>query len=178
MPRCLALFRAINVGGRTVKMDRLRALLAELPLADVETYIASGNALFTTRAADTAALESRIERHLERALGFAVETFVRTPDEMAAVAARAPFDDLADGHTLHVLFTRAPLDDAARARVAALDGDYDSFAVHGREVWWRTRGRSSDSKLTPAKLERALGMPATARNVTTVRALAERLAGR
>ena len=48
MTRWVALLRAINVGGRTVKMDRLRALFEELRYANVETFIASGNVLFDT----------------------------------------------------------------------------------------------------------------------------------
>ena len=49
----------------------------------------------------------------------------------------------------------------------------DEFHVHGREVYWLCRGRTSDSKFSGALLEKALGMPATFRNVTTVRKLAD-----
>ena len=46
MTRHIAFLRAINITGRTIKMDRLRALFAELGLANVATFIASGNVLF------------------------------------------------------------------------------------------------------------------------------------
>ena len=46
MPRYIALLRAINVGGHTVKMDHLRRLFEALDLAAVETFIASGNVVF------------------------------------------------------------------------------------------------------------------------------------
>lgn len=60
MSRYIALLRAINVGGHTVKMDRLRTLFAQVGLANVETFIASGNVIFDTPIQDTRALEQRI----------------------------------------------------------------------------------------------------------------------
>ena len=48
MPRYVAFLRAINVGGHIVKMDQLRKLFTQLGLTDVETFIASGNVLFTS----------------------------------------------------------------------------------------------------------------------------------
>ena len=88
--RYIALLRAVNVGGRTVKMDRLRALFEEMKLRNVETFIASGNVIFESTASE-AALESRIEKHLMKSLGFAVPALVRSAPDFAAVAARVPF---------------------------------------------------------------------------------------
>ena len=51
----------------------------------------------------------------------------------------------------------------------------DAFHVHGRELYWR-RTRMSDSKVTGKQLERAIGMPFTMRNVTTLRRLAAKYA--
>lgn len=178
MPRYVAFLRAINVGGRVVKMERLRAILGALPLTDVETHIASGNAIFDARARDAAALERRIEAALEEALGYRVDTFVRTLAELAAVARHRPFGEVADGDAILVHFTRAPLDGAAAARLAALATGTDDFHHHGREVWWRRHGgRVSDSTVTPARLEKALGMPATGRNLNTVEAIVARWGG-
>ena len=74
MTSYVALLRAINITGRTIKMDRLRALFAELGLANVATFIASGNVLFDADGA-AEALETRIEAHLQDALGYEVATF-------------------------------------------------------------------------------------------------------
>ena len=40
MPRCIAFLRAVNVAGRFVKMEALRAAFEALGLADVSTVIA------------------------------------------------------------------------------------------------------------------------------------------
>ena len=182
MPRLVALLRAINVGGHVVTMERLRALFADLPLANVESFIASGNVIFDAPPRTAApALESRIERSLGDALGYAVDTFLRTPAELAAAADARPFgarDPLDDGHALTVIFAKATLPAEAHERLRALATDDDEFAIVGREAYWLRRGgRVSESKVTNAKIERALGGPATARNVTTVRKLAAKYAG-
>ena len=54
----------------------------------------------------------------------------------------------------------------------ALRTDNDAIVVVGREVHW-LRCEPTASKLANGHLERALGMPATFRNITTVRKLAE-----
>jgi uncharacterized protein (DUF1697 family) len=174
VPRYIAFLRAINVGGHVVKMDRLRALFEALRFRNVETFIASGNVLFDARSEDAAALEQRIERHLEKELGYAVATFLRTPPQLAAVAAHQPFPDLDSSHPLYVGFLKSPPPDERRAALLALRSDVDDFRVHDRELYWRLRVKLlTESKVTGAKLERAIG-PTTLRNVTTVRKLAEK----
>jgi uncharacterized protein (DUF1697 family) len=178
--RYVAFMRALNVGGRIVKMDRLRALFEELGFANVATYIASGNVIFDSPEADAGRLESTINAHLETSLGYTVGTYVRTPAELAQVAAHRPFaaDDLdAPGHTLYVNFLPHALSADAVAKLMALRTPVDDFAVHGREMYWLCRTRMSDSTITGPQLQRALGVPVTSRNLNTVRKLAEKYAG-
>jgi uncharacterized protein (DUF1697 family) len=180
MPRYVALLRAINVGGRNVRMAELCALFEQARLTDVQSVIASGNVLFASRSGDAAALEQRIQTALRKGLGYDVATFVRTAGELDAVVAHDPFDakdPVLESDTLHVIFTRAPIDRARAERILALGTDYDEFHVFGREVFWRTRGRSSDSPIKPGAFARAFGDPGTARNITTVRKLAAKLRG-
>lgn len=149
-----------------------------MKLSNVRSVIASGNVLFDTRVSDAAALESRIETALRKALGYDVETFLRTPEELDALAAHDPFaatDPVLEGHRVHVLFTRSPITAVEKKQLLALATDYDDFAVFGREIYWRTRGNSSDSTITPAMFGRAFKGPTTARNVNTVRKLADKL---
>jgi len=178
MPCYVALLRAINVGGHVVKMDALRAHFDAMGFTDVATFIASGNVLFTASgagAASPATLERRIAQRLEGELGYAVETFLRTPAQVAAAAAHEPFGALAPGDNRYVGFLAAPLDAAGRRALAAFNTEVDDFAAHGGEVHWRCRVRSSDSTFTIKKFEKAIGRAATFRNVTTVRKLAAQL---
>lgn len=175
MPRYIAFLRAINVGGHVVKMDRLRALFAGLGFSGVETFIASGNVVFDSPKADAATLEKRISRELAKELGYDTAVFLRTPAEVAAVAALEPFGDLG-GDSLYVSFLPSAPSEAARKALMTFRSEIDDFRVEGRQVYWLCRGRMMDSRFSGALLEKTIGMPATARNITTVRKLAEKYA--
>ena len=179
MQRYVAFLRALNVGGHTVKMDHLRSLFEALGFERVESFIASGNIIFDAPSKDEAALEKRIEQHLQASLGYAVATFLRTPDEVAAAADFRPFpgaDPVPEGHSLNVIFLKSEPGKEAREKVEALRTEYDGLRVHGRELYWWAHGRSSDSPIKPGAFEKAVG-PGTSRNVTTVRKLAQKYAG-
>jgi uncharacterized protein (DUF1697 family) len=170
----IALLRAINVGGHTVSMERLRSLFAELGYKNVRTLIASGNVVFEAGAKKATVVESAVEKHLEKSLGYKVTTFVRTPDEIAAVVAHEPFPRsmIDNAHALWIAFLKdAPSTDAAR-KLSTLRCATDDFHIHGRELYWLRRVTSSESKIAGNAVERALGAPLTARNVTTVKKLA------
>ena len=178
MQRSIALLRAINVGGHTVKMDQLRSLFAALGYANVTTYIASGNVIFETPPTGTEALEAQIERHLRDALGYEVITFIRTVEELATIADYAPFPPSDQAvHGLYVSFLKAPLSDAVQQKLLALGSATDEFHVHGREFYWLCRIRLSDSPLfTGTLLAKTVGVPSTMRNITTVKKLAAKYA--
>ena len=93
MPKLVAFLRAINVGGHTVSMDTLRREFEAIGLKDVETFIASGNVVFTAPPGKTTALERKIEKRLHDSLGYEVRTFIRTEAEVAAIAGYKPFED-------------------------------------------------------------------------------------
>jgi uncharacterized protein (DUF1697 family) len=171
--RYVAFLRAINVGGHVVKMDRLRAEFEALKLRDVETFIASGNVLFTAADDNAAALEQRIERRLEQTFGYGVATFLRTPEELAAIVANEPFADRETGAILWVGFLKSSVPAEHRDRLLALRSDANDFLTRDREAYWLRRV-TPDMKVlaTGAKLEKSLGGPVTFRNVTTVRKLA------
>ena len=72
-------------------MSRLRVLFEELGFDEVETFIASGNVVFSSKIRDTSQLESRIAKHLEASLGYGVDTFVRAAEEVAGIGSAKAF---------------------------------------------------------------------------------------
>ena len=176
MPRLFAFLRAINVGGRVVTMDVLRGHFEGLGFTTVESFIASGNIIFTTRSRDHAALPARIEAHLHRTLGYEVHTFLRTEAEVDAVVKYRPFSppELEAAGALCVGFMAAPLATATAKAVDALRTDIDEFRVHGREIYWLCRKRQSDSKFNNNLFEKTIRGRATFRSMTTMTKLAAR----
>ena len=175
MPVYVAFLRALNVGGaNVVKMDRLRKIFEETGASDVETVIASGNVVFTSSSKSEKALGAKIAARLEDALGYEVATFLRTPEELAAIASRNPFGRI-DQAALYVGFlTEAPVAPAVRA-LRDCASEVDDFRVAGREVYWLCRTSFSRTKFSGAKLEKILQAATTLRNITTVRRIAGKL---
>ena len=168
MSKYVAFLRAINVGGHTVKMDQLRRLFEGDGFANVETFIASGNVIFDSTARTAKSLEKQIESVLQKALGYPVTTFLRSIPEVA---------DIANYHVgpegaLYVAFLPDPPGGASVKQLLAFQTEIDTFEVRKREVYWHCSARFSDSKFSGALLEKTLAMPATIRNITTIRKLA------
>ena len=174
MSKYVALLRAINVGGHTVKMGHLRSLFEAMGFANVETFIASGNVIFDSKSGNTKALERKIEKHLRETLGYEVATFVRATSELKAVSAYRPFSDSElNQYVLYIGFVADRPGDQAKQKLLSYCGEIDDLHVQGREVYWLCRTtKMSDSKFSGAVLEKILGMQATFRNSTTVRKIA------
>jgi uncharacterized protein (DUF1697 family) len=177
MFRYVALLRAINVGGRFVKMAVLRTRFEQLGLEKVQTYIQSGNVLFSSPKADKAALEAQIEAQLAKAFGFTVDTIIRREDEMRALVGKRPFppETIPDDATLYISFLKTEPNDELRQKLLAQSSQMDEFHLDGTHLFWLYRRHLGKSKFTNGKVERVLKMPATRRNLKTVHKLADML---
>ncbi|MFE2915661.1 DUF1697 domain-containing protein [Kitasatospora indigofera] len=123
----IAFLRAVNVGGRTVKMERLRELFTELRLEEVRSYIQSGNVFFRTGERDRAALTRRIEQHLEASLGYPVPAMLRTVEEVADLLDAEPFagHEAGPDTRLVVVFLSEPLPEGYELPQRSAKGDYE-----------------------------------------------------
>lgn len=169
--RWVALLRAINVGKRLVKMDRLKAIFAEIGFSEVETFIASGNVIFSASPKPQAELESLIEGHLERALGFSVPTFLRRPAELRTIIDSQPYDPAEleqPGRMLYIDFMRSEPSEEAIERLLKLRSESDDLRVLGREVFWLAHRSMHESSVSHDRIERSLGMQGTMRNLNSV----------
>jgi uncharacterized protein (DUF1697 family) len=156
--RYIALLRGINVGGnRIIKMADLRAMFVAAGATDVETYIQSGNVVFTHWRASSAKLEERIAKDT----GFDVPVVLRTAAEWTALIDANPFTTC--GEHLHVFF----LPKATPCTVVATKPE--RYETVDREVYACLPNGLGRSKLAVA-LMKALPT-ATARNWRTVQQL-------
>jgi uncharacterized protein (DUF1697 family) len=174
MPRFIAFLRAINVGGRNVTMEKLRALFEEVGFSKVETFIASGNVIFEAPPRADATMQRKIESHLAKTLGYDVAAFVRTAAEVAAIAEDRPFGKkaMSTAAAFNVLFLAEPMSADHARSVAKFRTDIDDFRVHGREVYWLCRKKQSESTFSNNVFEKALRLRATIRGMNTIRKLA------
>lgn len=183
--RALLLLRGVNVGGhRKLPSKTLRALLQDLGLRDVQTYVQSGNAVFSLPAGttlagaeDAAALAARFVERLEATLGFDCAALVRGEAELDAIVAANPFaaQAAADPTRVHALFCAEPVDaDAVHAAFPDDEAPEQVRAGAGasnRVLYFHTPDGLGRAKRTPDRLERRLKVAITARNWRSVLAL-------
>jgi uncharacterized protein (DUF1697 family) len=174
MATYIAFLRAINVGGRFVKMADLRAGLSHKGFGEVESYIQSGNLRFTSSLRSGAAVELAVETALEELCGFTVRTIVRTPAQLGeltsyGVGLAAPLEGEL---RRYVSFLKEDPDDAFVATMNGWDVAGERAHVNGREVYLWLAHPSHEAKLSNARIERG-GVVATTRDWKVVSALGE-----
>lgn len=173
MARLVAFLGGINVGGHRVTMERLRAEFSELGLANVATFIASGNVLFDASGA-VSGVEARLEEQLGQRMGWPVPAFVRKASEVREIVASKPFGVMPEGHTHMVALVKAAFDDQQRHSIEGHSTAHDRFVVCGREVHWAIDGKLTDSGITLPKLVKLIGRNTT-RNITSMTRLVDQL---
>lgn len=157
MTRYVAFLRAINVGGRTVKMERLRKLFEDLGLKNVRSYINSGNIFFETEVTDRQELAHSIEQHLRKKLGFDVPTFLRTTVELETILQTPPFYGAvpAEDERFCVVFTKEILDKGMQLPQHTSKKDMEVVALNPYEafvVWRIINGRPPSGKFPTSTL--------------------------
>jgi uncharacterized protein (DUF1697 family) len=170
--RVAALLRGVNIGPRKrIGMPELREIVESLGHGDVETYLQSGNVLFTPAPDAPADLAAQLEDGIANATGLDVPVVVRTGKELGAVVHSNPY----------------PVDDPTKVVVAFLGeavelgdlslgdlGTYlpDELTLSARELYLSVPNGQARSKLMEALTKRSLPTTLTVRNWRTVEALA------
>jgi uncharacterized protein (DUF1697 family) len=164
MTACIALLRAVNVGGTgKLPMTELKAMCEAAGFRNVRTYIASGNVVFESKLAENA-VKQQLERRLLAFAGKPVGVMVRTAKEMADVLARNPFPSAPANRTVAIFLDAAPPRDTLETISGRIDED---VALGQREIYVHYGESMASSKL---KIPAAKN--GTARNMNTVAKLA------
>jgi uncharacterized protein (DUF1697 family) len=179
MSTYVAFLRAINLGAkRKFPKDAIKSAAEEAGFTEVATYINTGNVRLETRMRSRARIEEALEAAFLADRGFEVPTMVFAPAEICEIADDA--EELAaevgslQGHYI-TLLKQAPSAAAVKA-VHELEYDGESARVRGRAAHLMLTNSYTESKLVNAKPFTALGV-GTARNLTVIRALAEKWCG-
>lgn len=163
----VALLRAVNVGGTgALPMVELREMGVRCGLEDARTYIASGNLLFASDQKEDE-IRQRLERALHDYAGKPVEVFVRTLDELDAIIATNPFPDAVGSQHMVFFQEHAPAADLIE-RCRDIAGERLALGKRELHIDYGAGIRHSRLKLPKDTVR-------TARNINTVRKLAELL---
>jgi uncharacterized protein (DUF1697 family) len=180
MAQYVAFLRGMNLGGRRIANEELGKAFEDLGLAEVATFRASGNVVFDgPDGVGEADLATKIEVGLAGSLGYEVPVFLRSCEQVAAIAAREPFSaaqvEASAGKLQVAMLPEAP-GKPARKQALALASEEDRLAIEGAELFWLPSGGISESGLDLKTLEAELG-PWTMRTMGTVEQIAAKHCG-
>lgn len=168
MTTYIAFLRGINLGKRQAKSDDLKKIFSDLGFDNVQTVIASGNVIFSTKASDEAKLTTKIEKALKDTLGYDVIVFLRSEKELEDILDKDnPFRDAEKGTTYINFLNGTPSKDAVK-EIELRTTDTEIFKFHGREMYMLFHVLMSESIFFKKNdYEKILGLLATNRKITT-----------
>ncbi len=168
---CIALLRAVNVGGRNMVPQKALAASLEAELGvPVRHHLQSGN--LAVASADAASLGGVVARSIHDRTGLEIAVIVRTLAQLEALHAANPWPD-AEPRLVHLSVFDGPVEAAAVDSVREQDWAGDEVVFVEGGAWMRFATSSQGGTLGTPVLERRLGVIATARNARTVAALVD-----
>jgi uncharacterized protein (DUF1697 family) len=178
MDRYVAFLRGMNLGNRRIKNEELRAHFEAMGLEEVATFRASGNVIFAApkREAESK-LAARVEAGLDERLGYDVPVFLRSAEEIAAIAGQRPFPTAKVKKSkgkLQVSLLKKKPSAAAKKKALALASDEDLLVIEARELYWLPSGGLLESDLDLKAIEKLLGGD-TRRTMGTIEEIARRV---
>lgn len=164
----ISLLRGINVSGqKKIKMADLKVLYEHLGLANVITYIQSGNVIFESeRKAEN--LVKLIETAIEKEYEFDVPIQVVAIDEMITIANNNPYLPNDDISKLHLTLLEEAPDVQYLNKLVVDPKSDDEFKLIGRAIYLKCPNGYGRTKLTNTFFESKLKAKATTRNWKTV----------
>jgi uncharacterized protein (DUF1697 family) len=149
-------------------MKELRALLENLGLQNVRTYIASGNVVFQSQEKNRSQLASQISAEIEKDHGFAPDVQLLTAEEMEKAIQSNPFPEgEPEPKSLHLFFLAAVPEKPDLEAMDALRAETERFELIDKVFYLHAPDGIGRSKLAE-KVGRYIDVSMTARNWRTV----------
>lgn len=171
MKTWIALLRGINVGGHhKVPMKRLVDLMQANGFTDVRTYIQSGNIVFKGPARPGA----RIADLIEAEFGFRPAVLNFDASEFRRALDNNPYD-VDVGNTVHIFFCDKVPKSVNFERLESLRASSEHYTLTGKVFYLHAPDGIARSDLVTKMGKAFPGITMTARNLNTVRRLADML---
>jgi uncharacterized protein (DUF1697 family) len=176
MKKYIALLRGINVSGqKKIKMSDLKILFEDLSFTNVQTYIQSGNVLFTSKLNDKKAIRSKIEKKISDKFGYKVDVILKTLDELKRAIKSNPFlkDKKKSSERIYYTFLSENPSLSNTKILNEIDHTPEQFILNGDVIYLFLPNGAGKAKLNNNFFEKRLGVFATTRNRNSVQTLLE-----
>jgi len=174
METYISMLRGINVGGqKRILMQDLKQLYESLDLANVQTYVQSGNVVFDSRNQPADSLTGMIEATIQLTYGFSVSVFLRRAPDFQRILSANPFltQRHVESSALYVAFLYRQPDLPLLESLAVPAGESAEFIIGQQEIFLYYPDGSGRSKFSHTYIERKLKVSVTTRNWNTLCAL-------
>jgi uncharacterized protein (DUF1697 family) len=174
MDTWIALLRGVNVGGRNrLPMKELIGRLEARGLHNVKAYIQSGNLVLSCPKARSRGLAEEIGQTIQEGFGFLPGVALLSLASLEAARAANPFPEAEkEGQFLHLFFLSESPKEVKESALERLRSPSERWQLRGSVFYLHTPEGMGQSKLG-VRVEKILGVTATARNLRTVDALLE-----
>lgn len=168
----VALLRGINVGGKNIlPMKELIAVLENLGLTNVQTYIQSGNVVFQFDGSSPQELSPNIQAAILLSHGFAPKVTILSGQEFHLAMAANPFPEATtEPKSLHLFFLNSVPVNPDLEKLISLKTQSERFELIDQVFYLHTPESFGRSKLA-ANVEKSLGVALTARNWRTAKSI-------
>ena len=177
MSVCISLLRGINMTGHNlIRMKELTLMFREAGFSNAETYIQSGNIVFScSNEAKTGDISSKIRTSIRENFNLEISVITRTMEELKEVIKINPFLDepLFDASKMAVIFLEEEPSETQILRVIDIEYPPDKFIITGKEIFIFCPNGFGKTKLYTNFFEIKMGVTGTARNWRTVTKLFE-----
>jgi len=171
----VAFLRGINVGGRSVKKERLQEVFSSLGFQNVITFKQSGNVIFESKSANAEEIKAKIEDKLYSSLGYSVAVFIRTMLQLKNIIEQDPFIGQGKEGTSY-LVTMLPNGSSTvplQFPETIPKSTAQIISANGTEVFSETHGGGEGALPNPF-IELKLKMKTTTRNLNIIREIVEK----
>lgn len=169
MNTIICLLRGINVGGHNkLPMRELTTVLEGLGIRNVKTYIQSGNVVFQSERTDLPVLAQEIGAAIGDSHGFVPQILLLSLANLETAVSKNPYPAAEENHkTLHFYFLEAVPHNPDLALLESLKAEREQFELIDTVFYLYAPDGIGRSKLA-TKVEKTMGVAATARNWRTV----------
>jgi len=181
MQTYISFLRGVNMTGHnTIKMTDLAELYRKLGFKDAETYIHSGNVLFSSSdGSNESELGLKIEKAISEKFNYIVPVMIRTNRELADLFTTNPFleEPDFDPSKMAVIFLHEEPSDNQLQKVVDVDYSPDNFKIIGREIYIYCPNGFGRTKIYTNFFEKKMEVSGTGRNwktITTILSISEK----
>jgi uncharacterized protein (DUF1697 family) len=172
MQTYITFLRGVNMAGHNkIKMTDLFVLYQDLGFNDAETFIQSGNVIFTCSSGMSVRdISLRIETAIHQKYDYDVPVMIRTHEEIKKLIPVNPFlaEENFDPSKMAVIFLHEHPSEAQIQKVIKIDYPPDKFKIIGSEIFIYCPDGFGRTKLYTNFFENKMKIKGTGRNWNTI----------